>query len=488
MPFFSIPFLFFLIVAFVAVWHTNEKSALARNVILLVLNAIFYAWWDWRTLPLLLIGSAVDYAVGRGIESTDSRTRKRGLLAIGLLNSLGGLLFFKYHNFFVKSLSDSSASIGISLHLSTIKLILPIGISFYTLLRVGYLLDVFRKVSKAEHNLVNFLAFASFFPVILSGPIERSTTLLVQLRMKNTFDPIEIKIGFRLFMWGAFKKIVVADSLARIVDAVFKQPGGYSGIELAIGVILFAVQLYCDFSGYSEMAMGIAQLLGFRLTRNFANPYFSRDIAEFWRRWHISFSTWLRDYVFFPLGAGYKGKTRWIGNILITYLVCGLWHGANWTFIVWGALMGIYFIPLIFFNPNPKRSRTVAKGRWFPSLREDAAMTFTFSLVTLSWIFFRSDSLPKAFHYLKTMFTHSWIALPNFAISLKTFSLLTREIGIAIAIMMVFLLEWIQRRRKFALDFDDWSEIKRWVVYAVIIISLMVCSGGGNVKFIYADF
>jgi alginate O-acetyltransferase complex protein AlgI len=487
MLFVSLPFVLFMIVAFVAVWWANERSVAARNAALLALSAVFYAFWDLRMLPLLLGGSAIDYALARGMEASESRARRRVLLGLGLLNTLGLLVVFKYNGFFVQSLRQGLETAGVALSWSGLNVIVPVGISFYALQRAGYLLDVYRKVSAAERSLVGYLAFASFFPLILSGPIERSTTLLPQLRTRSEFDPGRIGEGLRLFIWGAFKKAVVADSLAGLVDAVFKGPGAYSGLELALGTVLFSVQLYCDFSGYSEMAMGAAQVLGLRLTRNFANPYFARDIAEFWRRWHISLSTWFRDYVFFPLKAGYRGKLRWIGNTLVTFVLCGLWHGASWNFVVWGGLMGLYFVPVILAPPNPKRPKTVAKGRRLPKPGELAAMAATFALVSFSWIFFRSGSMAGAAAYLKGLATGSWTALPNFAPSLAGLPS-ARLGGTALAILLVFALEWTQRRRRFALEFADWGDLGRWVVYSGMAALLVLSSGAQSAGFIYANF
>jgi alginate O-acetyltransferase complex protein AlgI len=488
MTFVSMPFVLFMIVAFVAVWYANEKTVGARNVTLIVLNAIFYAFWDLRMLPLLMGGILIDYALARGMEGARSPARRKGLLALGLLNTLGLLLFFKYHGFFLQSLHDALGAIGIPVLWSGLGLIVPVGISFYSLQRAGYLLDVYRKASAAERSVVDLLAFCSFFPLILSGPIERSRTLLPQFRVKSEFDSVKIQEGLQLFLWGAFKKTVVADSLVRIIDGVFRQPSLHSGLELALGTVLFSIQLYCDFSGYSEMAMGTAQVLGFRLTRNFANPYFSRDIAEFWRRWHISLSTWLRDYVFFSLGAGYKGKIRWIANTLVTFVLCGLWHGASWNFVLWGALMGIYFVPLILVNPDPKRPKTVAKGRSLPRPGELLAMSFTFAIVSFSWIFFRSDSTAHAIVYMKQLVVGSWMSLPNFAPSIAPLPSASRAAGITVAILIVFLLEWVQRQRRFALDFTDWGDMSRWSICAGLLVLLILSSGGGSTNFIYADF
>ena len=347
MLFNSFTFVIFLPTVFLLYWFVFNKNLKLQNFFLLIVSYIFYGWWDWRFLSLIFISSMVDYIVGLSIYKTDDSSKRKRLLLISMFVNLGFLGFFKYYNFFADSLIDLFSNFSISLHPRTLNIILPVGISFYTFQTMSYTLDIYRKKMEPTNDIIAFFAFVSFFPQLVAGPIERAKNLLPQFMKKRKFDYETATDGLRQILWGLLKKIIIADSCAHVVDYIFANYQFYNGSVLLMGVIFFAFQIYGDFSGYSDIAIGSAKLFGFDLMRNFAYPYFSRNIAEFWRRWHISLSTWFRDYVYIPLGGSYVNKWKRIRNIIITFTVSGFWHGANWTFIFWGFLNGIYYIPII---------------------------------------------------------------------------------------------------------------------------------------------
>ena len=391
----------FLPICFLIYWGVVNKNIKLQNVFILVASYVFYGWWDERFLALIALSTVVDYTVGLQLEKTTQAIKRKGLLILSLVVNLGLLGVFKYYNFFVASWVDAWASFGVSMHASTLKIILPVGISFYTFQTLSYTIDVYRKQLQAERNLINFASYVAFFPQLVAGPIERATRLLPQFSRKRVFSEKQAISGIHLIIWGLFKKVVIADSCATYVNAIFENPGQHNSLTLILGAVYFAFQIYGDFSGYSDIAIGTARLFGFELMHNFKLPYFSRDIAEFWRRWHISLSTWFRDYVYIPLGGSRGSRWQQIRNVFIIFLVSGFWHGANWTFIIWGAIHALLFLPLLLFNSNRRHLGDIAEGRWFPSLRELLQMTITFVTVTLAWIFFRADTVTDAWLYIK---------------------------------------------------------------------------------------
>ena len=366
-----------------------------------------------------------------------------------------------------------------NLQLRALNIVLPVGISFYTFRMVGYTIDVYRKKLEPAKDLVCFLTFVSFFPHLIAGPIERAGNLLPQFYQKRIFNYNKAVDGLRQMLWGFFKKIVIADNCAIIVNNVFQNYHILSGSVLLIGAFYFTIQIYCDFSGYSDIAIGCARLFGIESVQNFAYPYFSRDIAEFWRRWHISLTSWFRDYLYIPLGGSRGKKLGTIRNTFIVFLVCGLWHGANWTFIVWGFINALYFLPLLIFNVNRKHLNNIADGKMIPNVLEFAQMFITFVLTMFAWIFFRADSISQAFSYIEHMFSRSLASMPE--------STNLRILGPAI--LLFIIVEWVQRNRQHALDLESFkiSYGARWLIYYALIL-LIFWYGNSQHAFIYFQF
>ena len=338
MLFNSIEFAIFLPIVFILYWFVTNRNLKIQNILLVCASYLFYGWWDWRFLSLIFFSSIVDYLVGIGLSKTEKTGKRKFLLLISIFVNLGFLGVFKYFNFFAENFAQAFTLFGSSIEPNRLNIILPVGISFYTFQTLSYSIDVYKKKLQPTKDIVAFFAFVSFFPQLVAGPIERATNLLPQFYKKREFSYDKATDGMRQILWGLFKKMVIADNCARLVNDIFDNFETFSGSTLLFGIVLFAFQIYGDFSGYSDIAIGTSRLFGFNLKRNFAFPYFSRDIAEFWRRWHISLSTWFRDYVYIPLGGSRGGKFSQVRNIFIIFIVSGFWHGANWTFIVWGAL------------------------------------------------------------------------------------------------------------------------------------------------------
>ena len=405
MLFNSIEFLLFLPTVFVLYWFVFNKNLRGQNSLLLISSCVFYGWWDYRFLSLIFLSTVVDYIIGLNIPKQDSERKQKLLLWCSVLLNLSVLGFFKYYNFFVDSWIDLFSSIGYEIKsVWTLNIILPVGISFYTFQTMSYAIDIYRKKLEPTKDFISFASFVSFFPQLVAGPIERATNLLPQILNKREFNYEQGVQGLRLIIWGMFKKVVVADSLAPIVDNIFNNYNDFGGGTLWLGAVYFAFQIYCDFSGYSDIAIGTSKLFGFELMSNFKFPYFSRNIGEFWRRWHISLSTWFRDYLYIPLGGSKEGKLKGIRNIFIIFLISGFWHGANWTFIFWGLFHAILFIPSFVFNKNRKyTSSVVGENSLLPSPKEFLQIFTTFLLVTIGWVFFRSVTISDSFNYLNYM-------------------------------------------------------------------------------------
>lgn len=405
MLFNSIEFLLFLPVVFILYWFVFNRNLLWQNGLVLVASYFFYGWWSWKFLGLLVLSTLLDYVYGFMVSSPNKR-KARLFLWLSILNNLGILAVFKYYNFFAIEFGKLLNSVGWDAHPYLLNIALPIGISFYTFHGMSYVFDIYRGKQVPVRNFVDYSVFVSFFPLLVAGPIERAGHLLPQVQRQRIFDYNQAVAGCRLILWGMFKKVVIADNLAGIADQVFKHPETFGSSSLIIGAVAFSFQIYGDFSGYSDIALGTAKLFGFELLSNFRFPYFSRDIAEFWRRWHISLSSWFRDYLYIPLGGSKNGKWKAVRNTFIIFLVSGFWHGASWNFIVWGGIHAICFLPLLLLKQNRIHvGEVVAAGKNWPTLRELWQMLMTFSIVTVAWIFFRAASIGEAWVFIKSIVT-----------------------------------------------------------------------------------
>jgi alginate O-acetyltransferase complex protein AlgI len=445
MLFNSLDFAIFLPVVFLLYWFVAQKNLKLQNILIVVASYVFYAWWDWRFLSLIVFSTVVDFTIGQRLRNEDQQYRRKVLLWISIIVNLGFLGFFKYYNFFLENFIDAFSLFGMHINANSLNIILPVGISFYTFQTLSYTIDVYRKKLEPTQDFMAFSAFVCFFPQLVAGPIERATNLLPQFYKKRTFEYHKAVDGMRQILWGLFKKVVIADNCAEFANQIFNNSADMNGSTLVLGAIFFTFQIYGDFSGYSDIAIGISRLFGFDLKQNFANPYFSRDIAEFWRRWHISLSTWFRDYLYIPLGGSRGGILMKIRNTFVIFLVSGFWHGANWTFIIWGALNAIYFLPLLLTNNNRNNLGVVADGKILPSYSELFAMLKTFVLTIFAWIFFRAENVSHAFSYIAGIFSLDIFSVPNGFNRLK--GLITLFL-----ILILILIEWTGRSDKFAIE------------------------------------
>ncbi len=458
MLFNSFAFLVFLPLAYLAYWGLQKQGTKAQNVFVLLASYLFYGWWDWRFLGLLFVSSLCDYLIGIAMHRTEVKVRRKALLWLSLAVNLGLLGFFKYFNFFIDSFGDLLLTMGLQPNLPSLRIILPVGISFYTFQTLSYTIDIYRGQVKPTRAPIAFFAFVSFFPQLVAGPIERARDLLPQFLTPRSFSMASARDGLRQMLWGLFKKVAIADTCAPIVNNIFAlDPAETSGITLFFGAFFFAFQIYGDFSGYSDIAIGTARLFGFRLSQNFAYPYFARNVSEFWRRWHISLSSWFRDYVYIPLG-GWRDRMGRTRNIMITFAVSGLWHGANWTFIGWGMLHGLYHLPAVFADTRAPRDKA--------TLRDLPRILWTFLLVTVAWVFFRAASLQAAL-------AHLWHMASN-ATQHPGAILLYVWRGEMLLIVFMLMAEWRNREHAHALEHLSISTFMRWAVYLVLILVILV--------------
>ncbi|MGD1839709.1 MAG: MBOAT family O-acyltransferase [Thermonemataceae bacterium] len=483
MLFHSIDFAIFLPIVFILYWFVTNKNLRLQNLLTVTASYIFYGWWDWRFLSLIIFSTIVDYLVGRNLKNEESQIRRKILLWTSILVNLGFLGFFKYYNFFLDNFVSAFSLFGTEIKANSLNIILPVGISFYTFQTLSYTIDVYKRKLEPTNDFIAFSAFVSFFPQLVAGPIERATNLLPQFYSKRTFDHSKAVDGMRQILWGLFKKIVIADNCAEYANLIFNNSTDYSGSTLVLGAIFFTFQIYGDFSGYSDIAIGTSRLFGVNLMRNFAFPYFSRDIAEFWRRWHISLSTWFRDYLYIPLGGSHGGTLMKIRNTFIIFIVSGFWHGANWTFIVWGALNAIYFLPLLLTNNNRNNLETVAQGKLLPNIKELSLMLLTFGLTVFAWIFFRAENISHAFSYIAGILSTSLFEIPKFE-GMPT--VLTTIILIAIFV----LVEWFGREGKYAIESlgFSWQKPLRWLLYIGILLIIFYAGNFNDNTFIYFQF
>ena len=479
MTFNSIAFAVFLPVVFAAYWALARFGYRVQNILLMLASYVFYGWWDYRFLSLVVLSAAVDYTVGRFLQAEDRPRIRKRLLGVSVAFNLGLLGTFKYFNFFIESLGASLEMAGLPAPSWGLRLVLPIGISFYTFQTLSYVIDVYRRKIAATDDWVSFFAFVGFFPQLVAGPIERAAALLPQFQRVRDFDLTRAKDGLRQMLWGLFKKVVIADTLAESVDIVFAQSATASSFNLLAGVFFFAIQIYCDFSGYSDIAIGTARLFGFSLMRNFAFPYFSRDIAEFWRRWHISLSSWFRDYLYIPLGGSGSTWQRRVRNLVITFGVSGLWHGASWTFVVWGLLNALYYVPLVLLDRHRQHVGTIAPGRLLPGVGDLARITSTFVLTMVAWVFFRADSLGHAFSYLAGIATS--VGGEKVIADL--------DVAYGVVLSGAFLsAEWVQRGEEHALAVHTLPVSWRWSIYSFVSVLIALLGAFESSEFIYFQF
>ena len=478
MLFNSIEFAVFLPVVFLLYWFVFNKNLKLQNAFVVVASYVFYGWWDWRFLFLIAFTSICSYAAGILIGKFRNQPKKaKAVNALNIVVNLLILGIFKYYDFFATAFAD--AFLGGKTEGLLLKVILPVGISFYTFQALSYSIDVWRGKIEPTKDVIQFFAYVSFFPQLVAGPIERATNLLPQFGRKRTFDYETGADGMRQILWGLFKKMVVADNCAVYVDRVFSAYQTQSGSTLLLAAVLFAFQIYGDFSGYSDIAIGTAKLFGIKLMRNFKVPYFSRDIAEFWRRWHISLTTWFRDYVYIPLGGSRCSKAKIVRNTFVIFLVSGLWHGANWTFLAWGAYHALLFLPLILMGRNRRYRDTVAEGKWLPSLKEAGQMLLTFVLVVFGWIIFRAGSIGDAWQYICRIFSYDLFSMPFLFIGAKKTLFFS-------AVMLI--MEWLSREKEHALCFGSGFPI--WVKYSfyyVLVLAMLEYSPNSQ-AFIYFQF
>ncbi|MBX0335494.1 MBOAT family protein [Pontibacter sp. HSC-14F20] len=482
MLFNSIDFAIFLPIVFILYWFVTNNNLRLQNLLIVAASYLFYGWWDWKFLSLILFSSVVDYIIGLGLAKEDNATKRKALLWTSIIVNLGFLGMFKYYNFFLDNFVTAFTFFGADIKGGSLNIILPVGISFYTFQTLSYSIDIYKKKLEPTRDFIAFSAFVSFFPQLVAGPIERATHLLPQFYTKRTFDYRLAVDGMRQILWGLFKKVVIADNCAEYANLIFNNSDDYSGSTLVLGALFFTFQIYGDFSGYSDIAIGTSRLFGFDLMRNFAFPYFSRDIAEFWRRWHISLSTWFRDYLYIPLGGSKGGMWMKVRNTFIIFIVSGFWHGANWTFIVWGALNAIYFLPLLLTNNNRNNLHIVAEGRYLPTIKELFSMLVTFSLTVFAWIFFRADNMSHAISYISGIFSSSLFTVPRFAG-------MGGALNTIILLLIFVVAEWLGREQQYAIASLGlkWKRSFRYAIYYAVIIAIF-WFGGKEQDFIYFQF
>ncbi|MFD0836313.1 MBOAT family O-acyltransferase [Mariniflexile aquimaris] len=483
MIFNSIEFFIFLGIVYFLYWFVFKKHLKAQNILLLVVSYVFYGWWDWRFLSLILLSTVVDYYVALRIDKNNNVKERKQWLWVSVVFNIGLLGFFKYYNFFIESWVDMFAMFGYQMKSTwTLKVILPVGISFYTFQTMSYSFDVYYKKLKPTTDFLSFAAFVSFFPQLVAGPIERASNLLPQILNKRVFNYAQSVAGLKLILWGLFKKVVIADSLGYIVDDIFANYSSYPASTLVIGVVFFSFQIYGDFSGYSDIAIGTSKLFGVELMSNFKFPYFARSIGEFWRRWHISLTTWFRDYLYIPMGGSQTGQLKSIRNVFIIFLVSGFWHGANWTFLVWGVIHACLFIPSFIRGTNrihvASQIGTTTKQFLLVELPQ---IVLTFLSVTVTWIFFRAASITEAFSYIKGM-------VSNFSYQAYAHPLGYRMLDYYVLVIIFVFYEFLIREDERA-PFKFKYKVVRLLLYtAVIFLMMLFYESSIDRSFIYFQF
>ncbi len=473
MLFNSFDFLIFFPIVFLLYWFVFQKRLIWQNALVLVASYFFYGWWSWKFMGLLVLSTLLDYTYGFSVASPN-RKKAKFFLWLGIINNLGILGIFKYYNFFAVQFQQGLEYLGLHTNPVLLNIALPVGISFYTFHGMSYVFDIYRGQQKPVKNFIDYAVFVSFFPLLVAGPIERASHLLPQIQKVRNLDKDSVNDGIRLMIWGFFKKVVIADNLAVFVDGIFKNYHHENGVGLLIGAISFSFQIYGDFSGYSDIASGTAKLFGFDLLRNFEFPYFSRDIAEFWRRWHISLSSWFRDYLYIPLGGSRNGKFKSVRNTFIIFLVSGFWHGASWNFIIWGFVHACGFLPLLIFNRNRRYSNDiVAQNKLLPNITEVFQMLSTFAFVTFAWVFFRANSLSDAYFYFYRL-----LKTPDIFLQFSKFQLYKNQI---ITIFIFIFLEWYDKSR-------SKNRTIEVIMNNLFLLAILLFMNMGNSTFIYFQF
>jgi len=478
MLFVDFEFAVFLPLVFLTYWLIGGRNIWLRNLILLVSSFIFYGWWDPQLLILIVISILVDYISGLKIAKASVAFRRRAWLFFSLFTNLGLLGIFKYYNFFIDSFKGAFSIFGMELGLGYADIVLPVGISFYTFQTMSYTIDIYREKITPTKNLLAFATYVSFFPQLVAGPIEKARSLLPQFMQALPFDYQNATTGLRQILWGLIKKMVIADNCAIFVDEIFSNPERYDGSTLLLATFFFAFQIYGDFSGYTDIAIGTAKLFNIKLSRNFAYPYFSRNIVQFWRRWHISLTGWFREYVYFPLGGNRRGQARTILNICIVFLISGLWHGANWTFVIWGIIHALLFIIFILFNRGNQR----LKIWWSETITSIFSIALTFIMTVLAWVVFRADSISTAKEIYYKIFSKSLFSQP-------VFEDMTRAGVTGLLVAIFIILEWLGRKDEFAIERlgKVTSTAVRWSIYYLILIVIFWFAGDEK-QFIYFQF
>lgn len=480
MSFNSIEFLIFAIIFFILYWKVFYKLK-SQNLLILVASYVFYGSWDWRFLSLILISTIIDYILALKLAKEDSKSKRKLYLISSISINLGILFIFKYFNFFIENAIELSTLVGLNFNYTSLQIILPVGISFYTFQTLSYTIDVYRKKISPTKDFIVFASFVSFFPQLVAGPIERAKNLLPQFEKQRVFNYSEAILGAKQVLWGLFKKIVVADNCAEQVNIIFNGPDDFSGSTYLLGAVLFSFQIYGDFSGYSDIAIGISRIFGIKLMNNFLYPYFSRDIAEFWRRWHISLSTWFRDYLYIPLGGNHSKKIITFRNVVLVFLISALWHGANWTFIFWGASNALLFLPLILKEKNRKYVDVVSRKSNIPSFKEFGQIVLTFLLVSLMWIFFRADNINDAFLIFSNIFSIELFSIPYYlGIGFSKY--------LYVFLLIFILIEWVGRRKSFAIEQEFFNSKILNVCFLYLILISIIIYPGNEQRFIYFQF
>ena len=478
MLFNSFEFILFLPIVFCLYWFLPKGRLPLQNLIIIVSSYVFYAWLDVRFLGLIVLTSLSTWFAALYVDASDGKRKGRWWVSLAnIVLNIGILCVFKYLNFFGENFARLFQLLGFEFSWTTRTLVLPIGISFYTFTALSYSLDVYMGKLKAERNLLTVFSYVAFFPQLLAGPIARATHLMPQFRSVRTFDYASAVEGMRQILWGLFKKVVIADNIAALIAPVFDNYQEYSASTLLLGAFYFTIQIYCDFSGYSDMAIGIARLFGIRLLPNFSTPYFSRNVAEFWRRWHISLNTWFRDYIYIPLGGNRVSRFVTIRNTMIIFAVCGFWHGASWTFVVWGIYHGLLFIPLILTGGNKRYKGVICENSVLPSLREIGGVIMTFIAVMFGWILFRSETISQGAGYICGIFDASVFSIPGFI-----------NIKVLILTIFMFIVEWHGRKHEFAFNVE--AIRSAWVrrgIYLFVLL-LIFLFGRTSESFIYFNF